>query len=125
MVQCRANILDTVLIENGDIYGWYFTGKNGKVLKKMEKNVRMQHITSHFAKVGSAYDRNESTNYIAVLWTSVGYNSFNGCSILTQEELQTNIETLPKGVSCILHAFVQPRGQLDADQFGNFEYEYK
>lgn len=54
-VSCDLQIPDTVLIRKGVPTFWYFTDKNGKIMRKNTKKVKLETVYSSFVKkVGSS-----------------------------------------------------------------------
>ena len=58
--RCHVNLLDTVLCERGGLTGWYFTSRDGAVLRKQPKNVAMDRIKDDFMRIALSYDTNTS-----------------------------------------------------------------
>ncbi|RLO13307.1 hypothetical protein DYB28_002063 [Aphanomyces astaci] len=112
------DMLDTIFISGGEITAWYFTTKDGFVARKMAKNVTAQNICQAFTRVGLAYEKNHA-QHVAVLWR----DQCADCELLSAAELLALLEKLPRG-SMSLHAFVNPKGELHAGRFANFEHDF-
>ena len=112
-------MLDTIIIEEGSLFGWFFTAKNGHVLKKSDANARIENIIKRFTKVAKSYDRNADMN-AAVVWNDDGTT----CEFVRQLDLFQLLDNLPRQ-NMIIQNFVQPKGQLEKEHLANFILEYK
>ena len=68
--KCQATLIDTLVIDAAAISGWYFTSKDGNIMKKSEKNCTADQIKATFAKAAEAYAK--PTAPYAVVYSSDG-----------------------------------------------------
>lgn len=67
----HINLLDTLLLDQGQIAMWLFTSSNGQVLRKSEKNCTLEKARIAFSKHLQQY-RHCSFNGFAVVYESNG-----------------------------------------------------
>ena len=65
--RCEVRILDTIFIEGGELIEWYFTSKEGEVMKKHDRNVTPENIIKQFNRYSKSSERNVD-GWTSVLW---------------------------------------------------------
>ncbi|KAH9109114.1 hypothetical protein AeMF1_015771 [Aphanomyces euteiches] len=109
-------IVDTVFLQSGQIAAWYFTTKDGFIARKMSKNLTAQSICQQLARVALAYEKNHE-KYVAVLCHATS------SELLDASGLSKFLDKLPHD-SVYLHAFVNPKGELNPTRYGNYEHDF-
>jgi hypothetical protein len=67
----EANLLDTILFSGGSITGWFFTGKDGFVMKKSEKHCGTEHIKEVFSAMHESFPK-KASDLFCVTYSSEG-----------------------------------------------------
>ena len=73
----EVNLLDTLVISSGSIAGWFFTGKDGCVMKKSEKHCGSDHIKEVFGGLHESFPK-KASDLFCVTYSSEGAPSVSG-----------------------------------------------
>ncbi|EQC39672.1 hypothetical protein SDRG_03101 [Saprolegnia diclina VS20] len=111
-------VLDTAFVHHGEVTAWYFTAKDGLLLRKSAKHLTLALFAQACVKIALAYEKNVAA-HAAVVWR----DGVVDCQLLSTNDLAVTLEGLPKG-SLVIHAYVQPKGDVHPARFATYEYDH-
>jgi hypothetical protein len=64
--RCEAVIPDTILLDAGAITGWFFTSKDGFILRKTEKSCTPHQVLAAFTRAADSFVKSSSRPFAEV-----------------------------------------------------------
>ena len=116
--RAHLNIPDTVMLRHGDLAEWIFTGRNGEVMRKAQRNCTVDRVMQTFT-VAALSNRDNMHGAVAIVGEVGGE-----LKVVDENDFEELLHGIPSHAEFI-QAYVPPRGALGPQSIANFRGEYK